>query len=589
MIETDEGLTTPGLRALVAAVSRLDEQVDDGERIDQLAGLERLKSAVAAAQARVTVGFVTSQEQIADGWREHAKACSDAGDFDGWRQARENAARASLEEQSHGANGTNDPDRGPGAGSGAGSGSGRGAGSGGRGRKRPVLANGITAQVALARAESPHRGGEHVRLALALHRHLPSVLAWLKAGVLSEWRATLIVRECAVLSPDLQEVLDAELAGTLGEGVGRLGDRQLVRHVKAIAYRLDPESVLNRARKAEGDRRVSVRPAPDTMAYLTALLPVAQAVAAYAALTTAADAARAGGDDRGRGQVMADTLVERVTGQERAEDVAVEVQVVITDDALFGDDDTPGQVPGYGTVPAGWVRDLLTPEDPDTNDTDGTGGSDTVAGPASDPAAGRRGGAGMREHARVWIRRLYTHPQSGQLVAMDSTRRVFDGNLRRFLLARDTGTCRTPWCDAPIRHLDHIHDHARGGPTTATNGQGLCVRCNHTKQHPGFTARTITPKPRQPGAPTRGRTSAGPPPSELPRSDLSLRVGWDRARPDERHTVELTTPTGHTYRSTAPPLIPGAAFRHQAPDLHERVADAPLSPFERYLTDLIAS
>ncbi|MEO6997189.1 MAG: HNH endonuclease, partial [Terracoccus sp.] len=63
-------------------------------------------------------------------------------------------------------------------------------------------------------------------------------------------------------------------------------------------------------------------------------------------------------------------------------------------------------------------------------------------------------------------------PATGTLVAMDSTRRIFDGNLRTFLLARDANTCRTPWCDAPIRPLDHIRDHA--GPTTATNGQGLC-------------------------------------------------------------------------------------------------------------------
>ena len=221
----------------------------------------------------------------------------------------------------------------------------------------------------------------------------------------------------------------------------------------------------------------------------------------------------------------------------------MEVQVVITDDALFGNDETPGQVPGYGTVPAGWVRDLLTPEDSDA-DTDST-----------DSTAGRRGGAGMREHARVWMRRLYTHPTTGQLVAMDSTRRVFDGGLRRFLLARDAGTCRTPWCDAPIRHLDHVTDHARGGPTTATNGQGLCVRCNHTKQLPGFTARTIRPEPRQPGAP---------------------------------HTVATTTPTGYTYRSTAPPLIPGAAFHHRDPGPRKRAADPPLSPLERYLTNLIA-
>ncbi|MEO6997905.1 MAG: HNH endonuclease, partial [Terracoccus sp.] len=83
MIESGSELTTEGLAALVASLSHLDENVDDGERIDQLSALERVKSAVAAAQARVTVGFVASQEQVAHGWREHAKACSDAGDFDG--------------------------------------------------------------------------------------------------------------------------------------------------------------------------------------------------------------------------------------------------------------------------------------------------------------------------------------------------------------------------------------------------------------------------------------------------------------------------------------------------------------------------
>ena len=61
-----------------------------------------------------------------------------------------------------------------------------------------MLANGIAAQVALARAESPHRGSQHVSLALALDRHLPNVMEWLTAGVLSEWRATLIVRETVI-------------------------------------------------------------------------------------------------------------------------------------------------------------------------------------------------------------------------------------------------------------------------------------------------------------------------------------------------------------------------------------------------------
>ena len=37
-------------------------------------------------------------------------------------------------------------------------------------------------------------------------------------------------------------------------------------------------------RRAEADRMVSIRPAPDTMTYVTALLPVAQGVGVYAAL-----------------------------------------------------------------------------------------------------------------------------------------------------------------------------------------------------------------------------------------------------------------------------------------------------------------
>jgi hypothetical protein len=103
---------------------------------------------------------------------------------------------------------------------------------------------------------------------------------------------------------------------------------------------------------------------------------------------------------------------------------------------------------------------------------------------------------------------------------MDSRARLFPPGLRRFLQTRDD-TCRTPYCDAPIRHMDHILPWAEGGPTTAANGAGLCEACNHTKETPGWTA--------------------------IP-------------RPGPRHTIALTTPTGHTYHSTAPPL-PGTSLR----------------------------
>ena len=50
------------------------------------------------------------------------------------------------------------------------------------------------------------------------------------------------------------------------------------------------------------------------MARLTALLPVADGVAVYAALTRSADTVKSSGDDRSKGAIMADQLVERVTG-----------------------------------------------------------------------------------------------------------------------------------------------------------------------------------------------------------------------------------------------------------------------------------
>jgi hypothetical protein len=89
---------------------------------------------------------------------------------------------------------------------------------------------------------------------------------------------------------------------------------------------------------------------------------------------------------------------------------------------------------------------------------------------------------------KVWIRRLYTHPETGELVSMDARSRVFRGGLRRFIRLRDQ-TCRTPWCDAPIRHTDHAHEAHTGGETTASNGQGLCEACNYAKQAHGWSAR----------------------------------------------------------------------------------------------------
>ncbi|GAB3057510.1 HNH endonuclease signature motif containing protein [Intrasporangium mesophilum] len=538
MFEDGAALATGDLGSVVEALCRLDVRVDDAERVDQLGMLEQVKAAAAAAQARVTAAFVDSQAEAAQAWRARARECSAAGDFEGWRAAREQADRATFwpaepAEPAEGRAGESGP---------------------GSRRRARVGRNGVSAQVALARRMSPAQGSQQVVFALRLVREMPHTLAALEAGLISEWRAMIIARETAELDPAHRRLVDVEIAGRLGARLGLLGNRELVRRVRAVAYQLDPGSVLARSARAQSERRVTIRPAPDTMAYLSALLPVAQAVAAHAALTAAADSARAMGDGRGKGQVMADELVMRVTGQARAQDVPVEVQLVMTDRALFAGDDRPAQLTGYGTVPAGWARELLAaptdaapaiPASSDVVTCEAVPSGAAVSGQAptnpavdardSDGAVGEeRAETGVHgdvegSRARIWLRRLYSDPSGTELVAMDSARRTFDGGLRRYLVARDAATCRTPWCDAPVRHLDHVHDHALGGPTSADNGQGLCVRCNHLKQLPGWSA-AIAPASR-----------GGP-------------AGQAR-RPV--HTVVTTTPTGHQYASQAPPLLPG--------------------------------
>jgi hypothetical protein len=68
---------------------------------------------------------------------------------------------------------------------------------------------------------------------------------------------------------------------------------------------------------------------------------------------------------------------------------------------------------------------------------------------------------------------------------MDSTRRLFTKGLARFVRLRDQ-RCATPCCDAPVQDIDHVQPQSTGGTTTLDDGQGLCARCNCTKDLPGF-------------------------------------------------------------------------------------------------------
>ena len=189
------------------------------------------------------------------------------------------------------------------------------------------------------------------------------------------------------------------------------------------------------------------------MTYVTALLPVAQGVGVYAALKRAADTTF---DDRSRGRVMADTLVERVTGRPAETPEPVAVNLVISDQTLLGGDNSPAVVevwahPGRGG--AGWS---------------------TRPSPMNDRGPPCGGCTAIRRPGRWW---------RWVAVAVLSAR---VGGIDRLRDQR----CRTPYCDAPIRHRDHAEPHNRGGPTSALNGLGSCERCNYAKEAPGWRVTT---------------------------------------------------------------------------------------------------
>src|SRR6266542_3423805 len=279
------------LTALVDRLGALPAAVDDAERIDRIAALERLRGAVAAAQARETVAFAASQ----------VAAQAAAG------------VRASR-----------------------------------RGR-------GIPEQLGLARRLSPAAAARELTFAGDLVAELPAIAGLLGRGEIAEWTAKEVARETRGLPPETRDAITAGLAPELpAKSTG-----QAAASARRAAHTADPKLFMRRGRTARADRGVSIRPAPDTMAVLSAFLPVEQGVAAWANLDQTARTAKAHGDPRTLGQLRADTLVQRLTGQATAAAVPVEVGLTMTADSLLGSDTTPAQIVGHGPIPVDLALDMV--------------------------------------------------------------------------------------------------------------------------------------------------------------------------------------------------------------------------------------
>ena len=191
---------------------------------------------------------------------------------------------------------------------------------------------------------------------------------------------------------------------------------------------------------------------------------------------------------------MADTLIERLTGRTTADPANIEINLLITPDALFNDTTDP-LTPDTGTAPSPTGGQPAT--DPAPAQTAPASAHQTnmhqtlaervAAATATliteglDPMvipAGTAKDLLLNRAATVFLRRIFGTP--GHLITMETKSRAFTGNLRKLIILRDQ-YCQHPWCAAPIRHIDHRIPHSRGGPTSAHNAQGLCAHHNLTK------------------------------------------------------------------------------------------------------------
>ncbi|MCQ1945247.1 HNH endonuclease signature motif containing protein [Arthrobacter sp. zg-Y1116] len=120
-----------------------------------------------------------------------------------------------------------------------------------------------------------------------------------------------------------------------------------------------------------------------------------------------------------------------------------EIMVLINAETLFGADDQPAELLGYGPISAEEARRLAR------------------------NAAGWTG--------------LAQNPHTGEILGVGRRRKVPAG-LRRWLRARD-GTCRFPGCRVSTANadIDHTIDWARGGPTDHGNLEHLCRRHHRFK------------------------------------------------------------------------------------------------------------
>jgi hypothetical protein len=366
--------------------------------------------------------------------------------------------------------------------------------------RRPLSSSFPVDDVACALSTTSHAAQALVGRARGLADH-PVLADRLRAGALDPRKVDVLLDEVARLPlADADDVLRAALAGADG-----LTAPLLRRRVRRLVAAVDPEAAAKRAEKSRAERCVRVEPGGDAMAWFTAFLPADQAHGAFAAIDALARNARTAGDERTLDQRRADVFADVFdailasgvtpdgTPLPTQQGAPVGLQLTLAATTLAGDDDMPGELAGYGPLPAAVARDLARRAERFRPILTDDAGHVLAVSDRTYPTAalGLEGGSPPADpratRADVKVPDASTADVADRPIGYRP-----NASLRRLVVARDE-TCVFPGCRQPATScdLDHAEPFDAARPavdqTCAENLQPLCRHHHRSKTHHGWS------------------------------------------------------------------------------------------------------
>ena len=336
--------------------------------------------------------------------------------------------------------------------------------------------------VATALRLSPTTAQNRIDVARVLVGHLPNTISALASGEISAAHATVIAKETATaIRNGLSEegvfrVEQAALAHAEFHTPGQVANK-----VKTTIAKFSPEDFEEIVERARDSRRVSCYPEADGMATVVAILPaedaqtIMKSIEAFIVKRNQEEESCTCNLKSGSSQgcvfhsredaaewsllsadmkradaltAIASQALGSMTDVVRPHRRPISISVAIDLPTLLGLAENPGQLAGYGAIPASVARKLAA---------DGT-----------------------------W-QRFISDPTTGNLLDFGREKYIPPQELVDFLLARDR-TCRFPGCgrSGQLADIDHAQSWESGGETNPANLGLLCRRHHRMKTHGGW-------------------------------------------------------------------------------------------------------